>query len=77
MIYGVAFLGGIGFTISLFINELAFTDESLIFTAKVSILFASMIAGVMGTLLLHRSGKKLLKVNNLGASPRGIRKETT
>ena len=77
MIYGVAFLGGIGFTMSLFINELAFTDESLIFTAKVSILFASMIAGVMGTLLLHRSGKKLLKVNNLGASPRGIRKETT
>ena len=53
MIYGIAFLGGIGFTMSLFINELAFTDESLIFTAKVSILFA---------ILLHRNSKKLITV---------------
>ena len=62
MIYGIAFLGGIGFTMSLFINELAFTDESLIFTAKVSILFASMLAGVMGAILLHRNSKKLITV---------------
>ena len=62
MIYGIAFLGGIGFTMSLFINELAFTDESLIFTAKVSILFASMLAGVIGAILLHRNSKKLITV---------------
>ena len=64
MIYGTAFLGGIGFTMSLFINELAFRDESLIFTAKVSILFASLTAGVMGALLLYRNSKQLRTVKH-------------
>ena len=64
MIYGIGFLGGIGFTMSLFITELAFTDESLIFTAKVSILFASLTAGVMGALLLYRNRKQLRTVKH-------------
>ena len=64
MIYGIGFLGGIGFTMSLFINELAFRDESLIFTAKVSILFASLTAGVMGALLLYRNRKQLRTVKH-------------
>jgi NhaA family Na+:H+ antiporter len=58
-IYGVAFLGGIGFTMSLFINELAFTDESFIYTAKVGILFFSLIAGIIGAIILLLSSKKL------------------
>ena len=58
MIYGTAFLGGIGFTMSLFINELAFTDESMLFTAKVNILFASLLAGIFGAILLYRHNKK-------------------
>ena len=62
MIYGTAFLGGIGFTMSLFINELAFSDESLIFAAKVSILFASLISGIVGAILLHKSSKKLITI---------------
>ncbi|MBK5214427.1 MAG: Na+/H+ antiporter NhaA [Flavobacteriaceae bacterium] len=59
MIYGTAFLGGIGFTISLFINELAFTDESFIFSAKVSILFSSLIAGIIGSIILMKSSKNI------------------
>jgi NhaA family Na+:H+ antiporter len=58
-IYGVAFLGGIGFTMSIFINELAFTNEEFIYTAKVSILFSSLIAGIIGSIILIRNSKKL------------------
>lgn len=57
-IYGVAFLGGIGFTMSLFINELAFINEEFIYTAKVSILFSSLLAGCIGSLLLIKAIKK-------------------
>jgi NhaA family Na+:H+ antiporter len=57
-IYGVAFLGGIGFTMSLFINELAFTNEEFIYTAKVSILFASLIAGLIGSIILIKNINK-------------------
>jgi Na+:H+ antiporter, NhaA family len=51
-IAGVAALGGIGFTVSLFITDLAFTDAALIGQAKVGILAASTIAAVAGTVLL-------------------------
>ena len=54
-IYGIAFLAGIGFTMSLFINELAFTNEEFIYTAKVGILFSSLIAGIIGSLILIKN----------------------
>jgi NhaA family Na+:H+ antiporter len=48
-IFGVSFLGGIGFTMSIFVADLAFVgSESLIFQAKVGILGASLIAGLVG-----------------------------
>lgn len=48
-VFGVAFLGGIGFTMSIFVAELAFLgDDTLIFQAKVGILFASLVAGLFG-----------------------------
>tara|TARA_R110002072_G_scaffold175477_1_gene331226 strand:- start:4143 stop:5468 length:1326 start_codon:yes stop_codon:yes gene_type:complete len=61
-IYGIAFLGGIGFTMSLFINELAFTNEEFIYAAKVSILFSSLIAGVIGSIILINNLKKPQKL---------------
>jgi len=45
---GVSFLGGLGFTMSLFINNLAYTDAALIDSAKMGILFGSMVAGLLG-----------------------------
>lgn len=54
-IAGVAFLGGIGFTISLFVAELAFHDEAIANAARVGILFGSVIAGVLGYLVLQRT----------------------
>ena len=48
-IFGVAFLGGIGFTMSIFVADLAFIGSSeLIFQAKVGILAASLFAGFFG-----------------------------
>jgi NhaA family Na+:H+ antiporter len=52
-IFGAGLLGGVGFTVALFITELAFTDEVLIADAKVGILAASIVAGVVGYLFLH------------------------
>ncbi len=51
-ILGTAALGGIGFTVSLFITDLAFTDTALVGYAKVGILTASAIAAVAGAVLL-------------------------
>jgi Na+:H+ antiporter, NhaA family len=49
---GVGVLGGIGFTISLFVAELAFTDRQVADAARVGILFGSIIAGVFGYFVL-------------------------
>ncbi len=50
---GAAFLAGIGFTMSLFINELAFRDPDLRQQAKLGIIIASVIAGIIGFLVLR------------------------
>jgi NhaA family Na+:H+ antiporter len=53
-IFGVAFLGGIGFTMSIFVADLAFLGNSeLIFQAKVGILAASLFSGIIGYLWLR------------------------
>jgi NhaA family Na+:H+ antiporter len=58
-IHGAGWLGGIGFTMSLFIAGLAFTDEAQLTMAKLGILVASTCAAVVGSLLLMRgSGVK-------------------
>ena len=51
-ILGVGFLGGIGFTMSIFITLLAFDNETLINNAKFVILVSSLIAGLIGFLSL-------------------------
>ncbi len=53
-IYGVAWLGGIGFTMSLFVAGLAFQDAAHLTMAKAGILVGSLIAGVAGYILLRR-----------------------
>ena len=53
MVAGAGFLAGIGFTMALFITDLAFHDAYAIDSAKVGILLASAVAGVAGYLVLH------------------------
>lgn len=52
-IFGVGFLGGIGFTMSIFITLLAFENEVIINQAKLIILLSSLIAGFIGYVFLQ------------------------
>jgi NhaA family Na+:H+ antiporter len=55
---GVAALAGIGFTVSLFIASLAFQTPAVQDAAKIGILAASLLAGLVGALLLLRSERE-------------------
>ena len=57
-IVGVGLLAGLGFTMSLFISNLAFFSEAHIDIAKQAILVASFVAGIAGYLILFYSGNK-------------------
>lgn len=57
-IFGVAFLGGIGFTMSIFVADLAFLgNDTLIFQAKVGILIASLFSGLFGYIWLRNTSQ--------------------
>lgn len=51
-VVGASFLGGIGFTMSIFVSNLAFEDPGLLSQAKLAIIIASLIAGFAGYFLL-------------------------
>ena len=51
-LYGVSFLAGIGFTMSMFISELAFVEDEYKQIAKVGIMCASLIAAIIGMVWL-------------------------
>lgn len=55
---GAGFLGGIGFTMSIFITILAFDEQSVIDESKVAIMIASLLAGTVGYLILNASTRK-------------------
>lgn len=57
-IAGTGVLAGIGFTVSLFISALAFNDPAQLDSAKTAVLGASLLAGVLGYLLLKRAAPK-------------------
>ena len=54
---GTGILAGIGFTMSIFIANLAFDDPSIIQFSKIAILTASLLAALLGLLFLSRMGK--------------------
>jgi Na+:H+ antiporter, NhaA family len=57
-IIGAGFLGGIGFTMSIFITLLAFDAADVINNSKIAILIASLIAGTIGFMVLKFTLKK-------------------
>jgi len=57
LVYGVGWLGGIGFTMSLFIAALAFPDAATLEAAKAGVLTASLMAGVSGYFVLKSSAR--------------------
>jgi NhaA family Na+:H+ antiporter len=60
-VLGVGMLGGIGFTMSLFIANLAFDAADTLETAKVGILAASVAAGIAGVIVLWRRNESVPK----------------
>lgn len=54
---GASILGGVGFTMAIFVANLAYGSETLITEAKLSILMASLVAGVIGFLFLFFQAK--------------------
>ncbi|MHA8061792.1 Na+/H+ antiporter NhaA [Aquirufa beregesia] len=57
-IVGVGFLGGIGFTMSIFITNLSFNQESIIDVSKFSILLASLVSAIIGFSMLSQTLKQ-------------------
>jgi NhaA family Na+:H+ antiporter len=63
LIFGAASLAGIGFTMSIFITNLAFSEIELVTTSKLSIIIASSISAILGLLILKsvvRSGNGIV-----------------
>ena len=58
---GMGFTAGIGFTVALFIAELAFPEGPLLDEAKIAILVASLVAGVVGYLVLRIAPMSVLR----------------
>jgi NhaA family Na+:H+ antiporter len=55
---GGAGLAGIGFTVALFVTELALDDEELVTDAKIGILTGSILAGLIGWLIFRLAGER-------------------
>lgn len=64
IIIGVGFLGGIGFTMSIFINNLAFDIPEIVNTAKIAIFIGSFVAGAIGLFWLKITLQKPRIVEN-------------
>ncbi len=56
-IYGMSILTGVGFTVSLFIGSLAFSDPAYIAQVRLSVLLASTLAAITGYIMLKYSSK--------------------
>ena len=52
-LFGVSLLGGLGFTMSLFIVNLAYIDENLVSASKMGVIIGSLVAGLFGYLILR------------------------
>lgn len=64
-IVGAGFLGGIGFTMSIFITLLAFDSEDIVNHSKIAILIASLFAGAIGFIFLKLTLKTTIENNEI------------
>lgn len=57
-LFGVAILGGIGFTMALFIAGLAFGESPQLDAAKIGVLSGSLLTGILGAVVLMRQARR-------------------
>lgn len=57
---GISVMSGVGFTMAVFINELAFSGDAAQEHAKLGILFASLVAGIIGFTILRMAKPKVV-----------------
>jgi len=57
-VFGMGIIAGIGFTMSIFIANLAFSEQHTIQNSKLAVLCASAVAGAAGYLFLSRMGRR-------------------
>ena len=57
-VLGVGFLGGIGFTVAIFVSAIAFTDQAMVDQAKMGVFGSSLLAGAAGYLFLRFAGAR-------------------
>lgn len=60
-IIGAGFLGGIGFTMSIFVTLLAFSDPETVRISKTSVLLTSLLSGMTGYIILSRRTHEAIK----------------
>ena len=63
-IIGAGFLGGIGFTMSIFITLLAFGNPEIVQSSKISILLSSLAAATVGYFILNRQPSITSNISN-------------
>jgi Na+/H+ antiporter NhaA len=71
-LFSATWLAGIGFTMSLFITNSAFVNASLLSTAKISILIASLLAGTVGFVLLLLTTSQRVGATQLGTATTSV-----
>ena len=57
-VLGVGFLGGIGFTVAIFVSAIAFDDHTIVDQAKMGVFGSSLLAGAAGYLFLRFAGAR-------------------
>ena len=63
MLFSVGIIAGIGFTMSIFIDNLAFEDPNIVATGKRAILLSSLTAAIIGSLIIYALTKKPMETN--------------
>jgi NhaA family Na+:H+ antiporter len=62
-VWGLAALGGIGFTVSLFIAQLAYDDPGTVSSAKIGIFAGSIVSAMLGAGLLLRLSRNRIRID--------------
>jgi len=60
-VFAVGLLGGIGFTMSIFITHLAFSDETIMDAVKLGVFVASFVSAIIGVLMIMRLDRRKQK----------------